>query len=103
MNRNSLRTDLRLLMLGVVLGFVIADQRHPFPRFWHHWAWVGLGGSFALVTMLDVKDGTTTLVRSAVERATDPTGFWTAIIINGVIGVGVTLGAAGALMKLWEF
>ena len=100
------RSTLRLcafLLLAVAIGAVQFDRRHALPGKWHECVWLLLGGALALETSLDLRSGSTILVYSTIERATDPTGYWTAIAITGALALCVTIGTAGAIIGLWQW
>jgi hypothetical protein len=86
-----------------VLIVIFLDQHHAVPGRWSDWAWVAFGGVMVMAASVDATSGTTALIYREVQRTADPVGFWVSIVIMLMLGAGIVIGAAGALLGLWHF
>jgi len=94
-----LRTVLYIALVPV-LWVLWAGRHHSLPYPSQDWALLALGCVLIVMTALDVKDGTATLIYAPIERAKDPTGFWAAIVIGAGLGGAAAIVAASDLLRL---
>ena len=65
------------------------------------WLLLGIGLLFAEWTALNIRSGTAALIYTSYKRSVDATGFWTAIVVEALVGGAAIVIALGALLHMW--